>query len=279
MTSFSNQADLISIITPCYNSENFIAECIDSVLGQSYTCWEMLIVDDCSSDDSYAIACEYAKKDVRVQVYKNSENQGAWYSRNFAISKAKGRYIAFLDSDDVWLSQKLSVQVAFMKENNCDFSFSEYEWIDEKSATLNVKARIVKKLTYTRNLFHNWPGCLTVMYDASEIGLVQGMKKGNGDDFSLFLNILKKAHNAMGIGIVLAKYRRHADSISYNRMKMIKEHFFVLHNIEKIPSMLSAFFVCTHIIIMLLFKQQNCNIHRIDDLTIYKNSKGGGKTF
>lgn len=253
--------DLVSIITPCYNSERYLSETIKSVLSQSYANWEMLIVDDCSTDKSYEIALDFSKKDSRIKVYKNSENQGACYSRNFAINMAKGKYIAFLDSDDVWLPQKLAEQILFMKKNDCDFSFSEYEWIDECGKPIGVKARVVNHLSYKKNLFHNWPGCLTVMYDASKIGLVQGKKKGNGDDYSLFLNVLKKAHNAMGMKMVLAKYRRHADSISYSRMKMVKEHYFVLHNIEKIPMILSVFFVCTHAFVMLLFKQEKIATH------------------
>lgn len=246
----------VSIITPCYNSEQFLAETIESVLCQTFSNWEMLIVDDCSTDKSYEIASEYAKRDSRIKVYRNEKNQGAFFSRNFAIEQARGKYIAFLDSDDLWLPVKLEKQLAFMQSNDCDFCFSEYEWIDENSIFLGVKARVIKSLSYKKNLLHNWPGCLTVVYDATKLGLVQGLKKGNGDDYSLFLDALRKAKKAMGLNCVLAKYRRHASSISYNRMKMVKEHFFVLHNIEKIPAFLSVFYVITHTLIMLFWKQR-----------------------
>lgn len=247
--------DLISIITPCYNSEKFLARTIESVLSQTYTNWEMLIVDDCSKDGSFSIAEEYSKKDNRIKVYKNQTNQGACYSRNFAIEIASGKYIAFLDSDDLWYPEKLEKQISFMQGNDCDFCFCEYEWIDENDNSLNVKANVIETLTYKKNLFHNWPGCLTVVYDQEQMGKIKGYKKGNGDDFSLFLDGLKKSKKAMGIKKVLAKYRRHSESISYNRFKMVKEHFYVLHNIEKIPVILSALFICTHTFIMLFFKQ------------------------
>ncbi len=245
----------VSIITPCYNSGKYLSETIESVLSQTYSSWEMLIVDDCSTDKSYAIATEYAKKDSRIKVFRNEENKGACFSRNLAIGMAGGRYIAFLDSDDIWLPQKLDVQLAFMQDHRCDFSFSEYEWIDSSSQPLGVRARVISTLTYKKNLLHNWPGCLTVMYDRECLGLVQGSKNGNGDDFSLFLAALKKSKKAMGIKKVLALYRRHPSSISYSRLKMVREHFYVLHNIEGIAFAAAVFYVLTHTFIMLFIKQ------------------------
>ena len=245
---------VVSIITPCYNSEKYLSQTIDSVLAQTFQDWEMIIVDDCSTDSSYKIALDAAKLDTRISVYKNEQNMGACFSRNFATDKAKGKYLAFLDSDDIWYAEKLKEQLDFMQKNNCDFSFTEYEFIDSDSQPLHKKARVINRLDYKKNLFHNFPGCLTVIYDSEKIGKIHGNKKGNADDYDLFLNVLKNASNAMGMKKILAKYRRHASSISYNRFGMIKEHFMVLHKLHKIPALFAAFYLFTHIAIIYFFK-------------------------
>ena len=139
---------MISIITPNYNCGDYISETIESVLLQTYSNWELIIVDDCSSDDSYKIALDYAKKDSRIKVIRNETNLGTAISRNKALDIAKGDYIAFLDSDDLWEKDKLELQLNFMQENNCDFSFSQYDLIDEKGLSLNKTAKVIKHLTY-----------------------------------------------------------------------------------------------------------------------------------
>ena len=126
----------ISIITPCFNCEKFISETIESVLKQTYTNFEMIIVDDASTDKSFDIIKEYALKDSRIIYFQNQQNSGANYSRNFAIKNATGDYIAFLDSDDIWDESKIKTQIEFMENNNCDFSYTSYELIDEKSNSL-----------------------------------------------------------------------------------------------------------------------------------------------
>jgi glycosyltransferase involved in cell wall biosynthesis len=122
---------LVSIITPNYNCAQFIAQTIDSVLAQTYQNWEMLIIDDCSTDGSYDIALKYAEKDTRIRVYRMGKNGGAAFARNKAIELSRGDYLAFLDSDDLWLPEKLEKQLQFMQSNDCDFCFTEYEHIDE----------------------------------------------------------------------------------------------------------------------------------------------------
>jgi glycosyltransferase involved in cell wall biosynthesis len=127
-----NFSSLVSIITPCYNSARFISETIESVLSQTYQNWEMLIVDDCSTDASYEIVLEYAAKDKRIKAYRMEHNSGAAACRNKAIELSQGEYVAFLDSDDLWLPEKLEKQLQFMQDHNADFSFTEYEHIDEE---------------------------------------------------------------------------------------------------------------------------------------------------
>jgi teichuronic acid biosynthesis glycosyltransferase TuaG len=132
-----NKYPLVSIITPCYNSARFIDKTIESVLAQTYQTWEMIIIDDCSSDESYKIALKYAAKDSRIKVHIMEHNSGAAACRNKAIELSKGEYVAFIDSDDLWLPEKLEKQLNFMVKKGCDFSFTEYEHIDETGNTID----------------------------------------------------------------------------------------------------------------------------------------------
>jgi glycosyltransferase involved in cell wall biosynthesis len=127
---------LVSIITPNYNCVQFIAQTIESVLAQTYQNWELIIIDDCSTDGSYEIARSYAKRDKRIKVFRMEKNSGAALARNKGIELSHGDYLAFLDSDDIWISEKLEKQLQFMQTNNCDFSFTEYEHIDERGISI-----------------------------------------------------------------------------------------------------------------------------------------------
>ncbi|MBO5691583.1 MAG: glycosyltransferase family 2 protein [Spirochaetaceae bacterium] len=247
----------ISIITPNYNCGRFIAQTIESVRTQTYTNWEMLIVDDCSTDDSYQIALEYAQKDPRIKVFQNEKNSGAAISRNKAIELSQGEYLAFLDSDDLWLPEKLEKQLQFMQENDCDFSFTEYEHIDEDNNSLLKVAKVIKKLSYKKMLFHCFPGCLTVMYNQKKIGKIyaQDIKKNN--DNALFYPVLKKCSNALGINECLALYRIRQGSISRNKLKMIKPYITVLHDFEGHNLFFSYLCVLTHFFIKILFKYRS----------------------
>lgn len=246
--------NLVSIITPNYNCGRFISQTIESVLAQTYTDWEMLIVDDCSTDGSYEIALEYASKDSRIKVFRNEQNSGAAISRNRAIEESKGEYLAFLDSDDLWMPEKLEKQIAFMCENNCDFSFTEYEHIDEENHSLLKIARTIKHLTYTKMMMHCWPGCLTVVYkqDLKNKIYANNIKKNN--DHALFLRVLKKCHNAMGMEELLAKYRIRKGSISSKKNEIIKYYIRVIHDFEKQPFVFAWFCVFTHVLIKTFFK-------------------------
>lgn len=252
-----NKTDsLISIITPNYNCEKYIAKTIESVIAQTYTNWEMLFVDDCSTDNSYNIALEYAKKDSRIKVLKMEHNSGAALTRNKAIELSRGEYLAFLDSDDLWLPEKLEKQLQFMKENNCDFSFTEYEHIDENGESLGIKAKTINHLTYKKMLMHCWPGCLTVMYkqDLNNKIYASDVKKNN--DRALFLRVLKQCKNAMGYPCLLAKYTIRTGSISRNKFKMIKPYIKVLHEFEGMNIISSWVCVFTHNVIKLFFKYE-----------------------
>lgn len=215
--------DLVSVIMPSYNTAKFIKETIDSVLNQTYQNFEIIIVDDCSTDNTDEVVS--AIKDDRIKYIKNEKNSGAAVSRNRALREAKGKWIAFLDSDDVWLPEKLEKQITFMKENGYHFSYTEYEEMDEASNTTGVCVTGPKKITKAGMYNYCWPGCLTVMYDADAIGLIQiaDLKKNN--DYAIWLKAVQKADCYL-INENLAKYRIRSGSISrHSKLKLIKHHY------------------------------------------------------
>lgn len=246
--------NLVSIITPNYNCGRFIAQTIESVLAQTYTNWEMLIVDDCSTDDSVQIAQGYAAKDSRIKVIRNEKNSGAAVSRNKAIELAQGEFVAFLDSDDLWMPEKLERQIAFMREHDCDFSFTEYEHIAEDGNSLNLIANVTRHLSYRKMMLHCWPGCLTVMYNQNVTGKVyaEDIKKNN--DHALFLRVLKKCRNGMGMKELLALYRIRKGSISRNKFKMVKPYVTVLHEFEGVPLIAAYFCMAMHVFVKTFIK-------------------------
>ena len=225
--------ELVSIITPCYNSEKFLDECISSVLNQTYQNWEMLIVDDNSSDNSSILINSYSKKDERIKPLYLNDNIGAAMARNKAISKSKGKYLAFLDSDDVWLPKKLEVQTNFMKKNNCSFVFSSYSVIsdDEKPKyTISVPETI----TYKKYLKNTIIGCLTVMLDKEKLKNIKMPNLRSSHDMALWLNLLKQEKYAYGIAQDLAIYREHKSSNTSNKFRAIYDVWNVYRKHEKL---------------------------------------------
>lgn len=225
--------ELVSIIMPAYNCEDFIGETIESVLNQSYTNWELIIVDDCSSDNTANIIKEYAAKDDRVRYFKNNSNSGAAISRNNAVQQASGKYLAFLDSDDLWKKDKLTKQIAFMQENNYTFTCTSYDKIDANSAPLNRILVPDKKADYHR-LLKNCPGNSTVVYDAEALGkhFIPDIKKRN--DYVMWLQVIKKAGNIYGMHDVLGSHRVRTDSLSSNKRSLVKYQWYVYQKIERL---------------------------------------------
>ena len=215
--------DLVSIIMPSYNTGRFIAETIQSVLAQSYENWELLIVDDCSPDNTDDVVAQFV--DSRIKYFKNEKNSGAAVSRNCALREAKGRWIAFLDSDDLWQPTKLEKQIEFMEENGCAFSYTNYCEINEDSTPRGITVTGPKRITKAGMYAYCWPGCLTVMYDAERIGLVQiaDIKKNN--DYAMWLQICPKADCYL-LDEDLGAYRKRSGSISrQGYMTLIKWHY------------------------------------------------------
>ncbi len=225
--------ELVSIIMPSYNTGVYIAETIESVLSQTYQNWELLIVDDCSTDETDEIVKGFLS-DERIQYLKNEENSGAAFSRNIALRAAKGKWIAFLDSDDLWMPEKLEKQIKFMKNNGYSFSYTNYEEIDANGAKRGITVTGPKTITKTGMFNYCWPGCLTVMYDAEKIGLIQIENIMKNNDYAMWLKVCKKA-NCYLLSECLAKYRKgRAGSISTQSIKtMIGWHYILFRDAEK----------------------------------------------
>ena len=210
---------LVTIITPAYNAAAYIAETIESVLAQTYTNWEMLIVNDCSKDNTVEIVQSYVEKDKRIKLINLKQNSGAAAARNTAIQNAKGRYIAFLDSDDFWKKEKLQKQIEFMKKNCYAFTFTSYEHFKETKENFQHQVQIPKSLNYNQALKGNQIGCLTVMLDRKQISNIHFTTQKH-EDYILWLNILKQGITAYGIQESLALYRTgNTKSISGNKMQ------------------------------------------------------------
>lgn len=225
--------ELVSIIMPSYNCGKYVEETIRSVQAQTYQNWEIIFVDDCSPDDTVRLVSELRDKDSRIKLYRNQINSGAAVSRNNALREAKGRWIAFLDSDDLWEHTKLEKQVKFMEENGYAFSYTEYQEMDSDGNLTGVTISGPKHVTKQGMYNFCWPGCLTVMYDAQAVGLIQieDIKKNN--DYAMWLKVCKKADCYL-LSEVLAKYRRgRAGSVSsHGVLAMIGWHYKLWHEAE-----------------------------------------------
>lgn len=226
--------DLVSIIMPSYNCGQFVEETIHSVQVQTYHNWEIIFMDDCSADDTIRRVSELREKEPRIRLFQNKYNSGAAVSRNNALCEAKGRWIAFLDSDDLWEPTKLEHQVRFMEENGYAFSYTEYQEMDADGNLTGVTISGPKHVTKRGMYNFCWPGCLTVMYDVSKIGLIQieDIKKNN--DYAMWLKVCKKADCYL-LDECLAKYRRgRAGSVSTHGIStMIGWHYKLWREAEK----------------------------------------------
>lgn len=227
--------DLISIITPMYNSEMFIIQTIESVLSQTYTEWEMIIVDDASSDNSVNVVREYMKHNSRIKLIALEQNAGPAVARNKAIFEAKGKYIAFLDSDDYWDAQKLEKQIAFMQRNQIAFSFTNYFSVEEQTQKILQTIVAPKKIDYKTLLKKNTIGCLTVIYDTDVLGKIFMPLILKRQDYALWLKILKQIPYGYGMNEPLAYYNVRNISISSNKLTTSLYNWKLYREIEKLP--------------------------------------------
>lgn len=217
---------LVSVIMPVYNSSKFISEAIKSVLAQTYTNWELIIVDDASTDGSSEIIETFSASHPKIIYLKLIANSGPGFCRNKATEIAKGDYIAFLDSDDLWTPDKLEIQLNFMIANNCAVSFTNYLHIDEIGNSLNKRIRAMAILTFKKQFRNNYIGNLTGMYHAAFLGKIASPKIPKRQDWALWLEAIKLSKKpARGIARDLAYYRIRKDSLSSDKIGLLKHNF------------------------------------------------------
>ena len=233
--------DLVSIITPTYNCAKFIGATIESVLNQTYQNFEMIIVDDASKDNTEEVVKSF--KDKRIKYIRLSKNSGPAVARNRAMEEAKGKYMAFLDSDDLWKKEKLEKQINFIKKNKYKIICSDSEQIDEEGNKLNKIIPCKKKVNYNGILLSCPVGNSTVFYDVSKLGKfkVPNIRKRNDD--ALWLQILKKEEYMYGQKEVLMEYRIRQNSVSSNKLSLIKYHWQLYREIEHLSVIRSVFHI------------------------------------
>jgi len=225
--------ELISIISPSYNSEKFIHDTIKSVLAQTYSFWELIIVDDNSTDNSIKIIEQYAKTDARIKLLINPTNKGAAFSRNKALEHSRGRFIAFLDSDDIWEPEKLKFQIDFMIKHDCSISFTEYACFNEDLSKKLYIIHVPESIDYRGYLKNTIIGMSTSMIDKAKVGKFGFFDLRTRQDTYLWITLLKNGHIAHGIQKCLAKYRARKTSISSNKIKAARQVWFLYHNLEQ----------------------------------------------
>ncbi|GAA0861352.1 glycosyltransferase family 2 protein [Paraclostridium tenue] len=233
---------LVSIITPVYNASSFIKETIQSVQAQTYENWEMILVDDCSKDNSCEIISKFVEDDSRIRYIRLEQNSGAAVARNTAIKNAKGRYIAFLDSDDIWYKSKLEKQIRFMQDGDIAFSFTGYELMTEDGTLLNKAIKVPKVIDYEGYLKNTIIGCLSVIIDKDKIGYFEMPNIRANQDMATWLYILRdRKCKAYGLNECLAQYRLVNGSISNNKFKAAKSVWNVYRNIENLSIVKSIY--------------------------------------
>ena len=218
-------SDLVSIIMPSYNTAQYITETIQSVIDQTYHNWELIIVDDCSTDNTDIVIGKI--KDPRIRYIKNEKNSGAAVSRNRALREANGRWVAFLDSDDLWKPQKLEKQLLFMEEENLPMTFSFYEQIDENGNSLHKQVTSPLEVSYSKLFYCNWIGNLTGIYSVDFFGKIPISNIKKRQDWILWLTLVKKIEKVKPVAESLAFYRVRKDSISSSKVKLIKYNYFI----------------------------------------------------
>lgn len=212
---------LVSVITPMYNAEEFIVQAIRSVQQQTYQNWEMVVVDDVSFDKSPQIVREYAKSDGRIRYLRHEQNTGVAQARNTALQAARGRYVAFLDSDDLWTADKIEKQLRFMEDTGAAFCYGACEVIDKEGNIAGKTRHVPKSRTYQELLKGNAIPCLTVVLDRKKIPDIK-MPSMPHEDYAAWLDILRTGITAHGLNDVLAKYRINDASVSANKMRAAK---------------------------------------------------------
>lgn len=237
---------LVSVIMPLFNSEKFVVESIESVLEQKYRELELIIVDDCSTDKSVEIVTRYLN-DQRLTLIKLPENQGQGSSRNVGLKHAKGDYIAFIDSDDVWKENKLEFQLIFMQRTNCDFSYTNLAFINEFGETIKSRLSLVtNKVNYNDLLKNNYIATSTVIISKNLISKYKFPDYRKKQDYILWLEILKEEKiEAKHLDEILTLYRKHKNQTTNNKLNLITLHYKILRETQKLNIISSIYFTLT----------------------------------
>lgn len=246
--------NLVSIITPSFNSEKYISQTILSVQNQSHQNWELLIVDDCSTDETFSVLSNFSSQDSRIKVFKLDTNSGAGVARNFAIQQASGNYIAFLDADDLWKPEKLEKQLHFMQTQKIPFTFSFYETIDEAGNLRNETITTPSKISYKELYYCNWIGNLTGIYSVDFFGKIPISAIKKRQDWMMWLQIVKHIKTVIPVPESLAYYRVRHDSISASKWKLITYNFKVYRNFHQRNFILACFDTIRFLYVQLLVK-------------------------
>ena len=248
----NKKEELVSIIMPAYNCGDFIGITLDSVINQSYKNWEVIVVDDCSTDNTADVVQEYIKNDNRIKYHKLEKNSGAAVARNKAVDLAAGKYMAFLDSDDVWFPEKLTKQIGFMEENDYGFTCTSYTKIDEQGEYLNRTIIAQPRRDYD-GVLKTCPGNSTVIYNAEKLGKfkIPDIKKRN--DYVMWLQVIKKEKYLYGIEEPLGSHRIRTEGISSNKKSLVGYHWKVYREIENL-SLLKSSYLIVYWILATVFK-------------------------
>ena len=250
---------MVSIITPVYNCEEFLEECIQSVLNQTLKDWELILVDDCSTDSSSIIINKYVALDSRIKLYSLNKNVGAGIARNKGIEISRERFIAFLDSDDYWHRSKLKLQIEYMIQENIDFSYTNFFELDKEDKVSKI-ILTPKSVNSFSLLFNNYIKTLTAIYDTKRIGKIYMPNYRKRQDWGLWFNLLNKTNKAYRFTEPLAYYRTSNTSLSKNKLKLVKENFnfyrfFLQKNLLESFIMIILFFVVHFTFKMFFFKK------------------------
>lgn len=235
-----NKENLVSIIVPVYNVSAFIDTTIQSVLNQTHTEWELLLVEDCSTDDTLVHMQLFT--DPRIQIIRQPYNQGAAMARNRGVREASGRYIAFLDADDIWKSEKLEKELQFLKEQDAAFVFTSYEFADEDGIGNGKIAHVPNRLTYKEALKNTIIFTSTVLFDTTKITKeLLAMPEVQSEDTATWWNILRNGYTAYGMDEVMVWYRRPIHSLSSNKIKAVRRVWNLYRKIEGLSFWYSAY--------------------------------------
>lgn len=247
---------LVSVIMPAYNAAGFIAESIRSVQQQTFKDWELLVIDDASTDETSNVVEELKAEDPRIKLHILPTNQGAGFSRNIGIKAATGDYISFLDADDLWKPHKLETQLGVMTTENVQVCFSSYELINEQGKSLQKQIKALQFLSFEKLKKANYIGNLTGMYNASKLGKIYCPLIRKRQDWGLWLLAVEKAGFAKGIQEPLAVYRERENSISGNKIEMLQYNYRVYREVLEYSSLKSLFWMLLFLKEQLFIKQR-----------------------